>query len=94
MKRSFRISFWTRVLFLLPISISVSLSSLLPVCHADARDELLVDALVNNLTHPSQHIRVEALQALEELGNPTAIPARIEPLRFDMLFRPEFDIVS
>jgi Protein of unknown function (DUF3179)/HEAT repeats len=55
-------------------------------CYAGPRDEQLVDALVNNLTHPSQHIRVEALKALEELGNPAAVPALIELLRFNLLF--------
>jgi len=59
---------------------------LTPVCHAAPRDDLLVDALVNNLTHPSQHIRIEALKALEELKNPAAVPALIELLRFDNLF--------
>jgi hypothetical protein len=60
---------------------------LTPPSHAAAHDDLLVDALVNNLTHPSQHIRVEALKALEELGNPAAIPALIELMRFNMLFQ-------
>jgi hypothetical protein len=55
-------------------------------CAAEPPDEQLVDALVNNLTHPSQHIRVEALQVLEELGNPAAVPALIELLRFNYLF--------
>jgi hypothetical protein len=55
-------------------------------CYAATRNEQLVDALVNNLTHPSLHIRVEALKALEELGNPAAVPALIELLRFNMLF--------
>jgi len=53
---------------------------------AAPRDELLVDALVANLTHPSQHYRVEALKTLEELGDLTAIPALIEMLRFNDLF--------
>ena len=56
-------------------------------CSAVSRDERLVDALVNNLTHPGPHIRLEALKALEELGDPTAIPALIELLRLDTLFR-------
>jgi hypothetical protein len=60
---------------------------LTPPSHAAAHDDLLVDALVNNLTHPSQHVRVEALKALEELGNPAAIPALIELMRFNMLFQ-------
>lgn len=67
---------WVGVLFFLLISVSQSAS----------RDDLLLDALVNNLTHPGQHIRVEALKALEELGDPAAIPAFIELLRFDMVF--------
>jgi len=54
--------------------------------HAASRDDLLVDALVNNLTHPSQHIRVEALKALEELKSPAAVPALIELLRFNNRF--------
>jgi hypothetical protein len=54
--------------------------------HAASRDELLVDSLVANLTHPSQHYRVEAIKALEELKDPAAIPALIELLRFNELF--------
>lgn len=54
-----------------------------------SRDDLLLDALVNNLTHPGQHIRTQALKAIEELGNPAAIPALIELLRFDRLFGTE-----
>jgi hypothetical protein len=53
---------------------------------ATSRDDLLVDALVNNLTHPSIYIRAEALKALGELQNPAAVPALIELLRFDNLF--------
>ncbi len=56
------------------------------VAHAAPHDDLLVDALVNNLTHPSLHIRGEALKALEELKNPAAIPALIELLRFNSRF--------
>lgn len=56
------------------------------VCHSAPRDDLLVDALVGNLTHPSQHLRVESLKALEELKNSAAVPALIELLRFDNLF--------
>ena len=67
---------WAGVLLFLLTSASQSTS----------RDDLLLDALVNNLTHPGQHIRVEALKALEELGDPAAIPALIELLRFDTVF--------
>ena len=77
--------------------LSFSFSSLLPISpfthfpfssysYATPRDDLLVDSLVANLTHPSQHYRVEALKALEELKNPTAVPALIELLRFNELF--------
>ncbi|MBM4257454.1 MAG: DUF3179 domain-containing protein [Deltaproteobacteria bacterium] len=69
--------FTVLVLLLVPFSLH---------SHAAQRDELLVDALVANLTHPSQHYRVEAIQALGELKNPAAIPALIELLRFNELF--------
>jgi hypothetical protein len=67
---------WAGVLLFLLVSIS----------QAASRDELLVDALVNNLTHSGQQIRVEALRALGELGDPAAIPALIELLRLETLF--------
>jgi len=67
---------WVGVLFFLLASAS----------HSASRDDLLLDALLNNLTHPGRHIRVEALKAIEELGDPAAIPALIELLRFDMVF--------
>lgn len=54
--------------------------------HAAKRDELLLDALVHNLLHQGQYIRTEALTALEALGNPAALPALVELLRFDMAF--------
>jgi hypothetical protein len=76
--------FWAGMIFSL-FAIS-SFPLFIPVSHAASRDDLLVDALVNNLTHPSQHIRVEALKALEELKNPVAVPAFIELLRFNNLF--------
>lgn len=85
MKRWQLIALWASLIFSLfalsPFSLSPSANQ------AASRDDMLVDALVNNLTHPSQHIRVEALQALEELGNPAAIPALIELLRLETLFR-------
>lgn len=85
MKRWQLTPFWAGLIFALvslsPFPLFASAS------HAASRDDLLVDALVNNLTHPGQHIRVEALKALEELGSPTAIPALIELLRLDTLFR-------
>ena len=70
------ICFWISVAFFLFPFIS----------HAASRDDLLVDALVNNLTHPSQHIRAEALKALEAVSNSAAIPALVELLRFEALF--------
>ena len=84
MKRQQRLSLWVYILltlfpfcpfFILPITSS-----------AAPRDDLLVDALVANLTHPSQHIRIEALKGLEELNNSAAVPALIELLRFNELF--------
>ncbi len=72
---------------LIPLFVSALFFCVATGSQAAPRDDLLVDALVSNLTHPSQHIRVEALQALEELKDPTAIPALIELLRFDTLFR-------
>lgn len=54
---------------------------------AASRDEMLVDALIGNLTHPSQHLRGEAMKRLSDLKNPAAIPALIELLRFDSVFQ-------
>lgn len=51
------------------------------------QNEHIVDALVNNLTHSSPHIRGEALKALAELKSTTAAPALIEILRFDSIFQ-------
>lgn len=62
---------------------------LVSTSQAASREEALLDALVNNLTHPGQHIRTNALKAIDDLGNPAAIPALIELLRFDRLFRLE-----
>ena len=67
---------WAGVLLFLLVSTSQSAS----------RDDLLLDALVNNLTHPDQYTRVEALKALKGLGDPAAIPALIELLRFNTVF--------
>ena len=84
MKRWQPTPFWAGVLFSLfafsPFPFFVLAS------HAASHDDLLVDALVNNLTHPSQPIRLEALKALEELKNPAAVPALIELLRFNNRF--------
>ena len=46
----------------------------------------LVDALINNLTHPDRHIRTEALKTLDTLGSRSAVPALIELLRFNVTF--------
>jgi hypothetical protein len=46
-----------------------------------------VDALVNNLTHSSPHVRGAALKTLAELKNPAAVPALIELMRFDSVFQ-------
>ncbi len=51
------------------------------------QDDLLIDALINNLTHPSPYVRTEALKAIGDLGNPNAIPALIELLRFEARFQ-------
>lgn len=64
-----------------------TLSLLFSVSHAASRDDVLIDALVNNLTHPSPRVRTEALKRIEELGNPAAIPALIELLRLKDLFQ-------
>ena len=48
-----------------------------------ARDTVLLDALVSNLTHLAPGTRERALSALDDLGDPRAIPALIELLRFD-----------
>ncbi|MBI3304215.1 MAG: DUF3179 domain-containing protein [Deltaproteobacteria bacterium] len=85
MKRWQLTPFWAGVIFSLFAFSPFPLFAL--ASHAVSRDDLLVDALVNNLTHPGQHIRIEALKALEELGNPAAIPALIELLRLDTLFK-------
>jgi hypothetical protein len=81
MKRWRLTLFWSGVVFSFFAFSPFPLLS--PLSRAASRDDLLVDALVNNLTHPSQYIRIEALKALEELKNPAAIPALIELMRFD-----------
>ena len=53
---------------------------------SDSRDDLLLDALVYNLLHAEPYVQAEALKAIEQLGNPAAIPALIELLRFDLVF--------
>jgi hypothetical protein len=50
------------------------------------QDEL-VDALVNNLTHASPHLRGEAIKTLARLKQPAAVPALIELVRFDSVFQ-------
>ncbi len=47
----------------------------------------LVDALVNNLTHSSPHIRGQAIKALAELRHLSAVPALIEIMRFESVFQ-------
>lgn len=47
----------------------------------------LVDALVNNLTHSSPHIRGQAMKALGELQDLSAVPALIEIMRFESVFQ-------
>ncbi len=59
---------------------------LVSTSQAASREEVPLDALVNNLTHHGQHIRTNALKAIDDLGNPAAIPALIELLRLDRLF--------
>ena len=59
---------------------------LVSTSQAASREEVLLDALVNNLTHTGEHIRTNALKAIDDLGNPAAIPALIELLRFDRFF--------
>jgi hypothetical protein len=84
MKRWQYMTFWAGMVFsffaLSPFPLFASLS------YAAPRDALLVDALVSNLTHPSLHIRGDALKTLEELKNPAAVPALIALLRFNTLF--------
>ena len=48
-----------------------------------AQDTVLLDALVSNLTHLAPGTRERALSALDDLGDPRAMPALIELLRFD-----------
>src|SRR5262249_46353957 len=83
MKRDRLTPFWASAIFSLLAFFSLPLFVL--ASHAASHDDLLVDALVNNLTHPSLHIRGEALKTLEELKNPAAVPALIELLRFNTL---------
>lgn len=84
MQRWLRITLWTVFVFT-PFAVS-PFSLFASASKAASRDEQLVDALVANLTHPSQHFRQEALTGLEELNNPAAVPALIELMRFDNLF--------
>ena len=53
---------------------------------AAPRDDRLLDALMHNLTHPTQYTRTEALKALDTLGDAAAIPALVELLRFGVSF--------
>ena len=57
------------------------------LAHATPQNDLLLDALINNLTHPSPYVRTEALKVIGDLGNPSAIPALIELLRFEARFQ-------
>ena len=59
------------------------LSSVPVTGQPSARDTVLLDALVSNLTHLAPGTRERALSALDDLGDPRAIPALIELLRFD-----------
>jgi hypothetical protein len=58
-----------------------------PEQQSSQEQEELVDALVNNLTHASPHIRGEALKTLARLKQPAAVPALIELMRFDSVFQ-------
>lgn len=55
--------------------------------HPALQDDLLLDALLNNLTHPSSYVRTEALKAIDQQGNLSAVPALIELLRFEARFQ-------
>ncbi len=59
------------------------LSSVPVAGQPSARDTVLLDALISNLTHLAPGTRERALSALDDLGDPRAIPALIELLRFD-----------
>ncbi len=64
-------------------AILLLLSSVPAARQPSARDTVLLDALVSNLTHLAPGTRERALGALDDLGDPRAIPALIELLRFD-----------
>lgn len=80
------INFWTRrtVFFLLAIGFCACAT---PEQKSSQEQEELVDALVNNLTHSSPHIRGEAMKTLAQLKQAAAVPALIELLRFDSVFQ-------
>lgn len=87
MKRGQRAPFGAGLIFSFFLFLPVPFFFFAPVSDAAAPDDRLVDALVNNLTHPGPDVRVKALKTLEELGDPAAIPALIELLHFDAFFR-------
>ncbi len=77
------------------LAIAVLCCAIIAAGHAAERDDLLLDALINNLTHPERHIRTEALKALDDLGNPAAVPALIELLRFGVTYdTPLLDVLQ
>lgn len=79
-------NFWMKrtVFFLLAVSMYACPA---PEQKSSQEQEELVDALVNNLTHASPHIRGGAIKTLARLKQPAAVPALIELMRFDSVFQ-------
>jgi hypothetical protein len=57
---------------------------------AGAQQDLLINSLLFNLTHPDKHVRERSLQKIGELNDKAAVPALVDILRFNRIF--ELDI--
>lgn len=83
-RRNIKVWMKRTVVFLLTVNICACAT---PEPKSLQEQEELVDAVVNNLTHSSSHIRGEALKTLAELKDLAAVPALIELMRFDSVFQ-------
>lgn len=57
---------------------------------AASREDVLLDSLVSNLTHPDAYVRERALGQIRELKDRAAVPALVELARFHGIF--ELDV--
>ena len=51
-----------------------------------AQQDVLLNSLLFNLTHPDKAVRTSSLNSVRDLGNVAAVPALVDILRFNRIF--------